>query len=250
MRNSDIVRLDILSRIVNLTRGNDAKYLPVNGPSNYWADYLSRSFLVEEKKERKTRTANVKLSPKLNSLITIEDSKTPLHQIISYDPDDRIREIAARLRTASYLKMAAYYNPDCLSLLYPCQTGHGFHYCPGEARFSEVLDDKYYTEVGNLNPDNRLSHINELCSPAIDKINISQATLPFILTPLICFSSRYFFSAPSQIFPFSPIETYFYLLARDTPPSWYILNNLDAKRLLTSTALLSVADLFVILNSL
>ncbi|KAL0210004.1 hypothetical protein P9112_010088 [Eukaryota sp. TZLM1-RC] len=146
--------------------------------------------------------------------------------------------------------MASYYNPDSRSLPCPSQAGHGFHYCPGEVRFCEVVDDKYYTEVGNNNPDTMLTHIKEPVSPIIDKINVSQAVIPFVPIPLICYDAKTLLYPPNLIFPFSPIETFFNLHAIDTPPSWYSLNHRDASRLLTATALRSESDPFAILNSL
>ncbi|KAL0223915.1 hypothetical protein P9112_003305 [Eukaryota sp. TZLM1-RC] len=219
----------------------------VDGPKNHWDDYLSRSFPVEEKKKRKTRTANAKL---VNSMISIEDGKTPFHQVTSYDPEERFRGPPARLRTASFLEMASYYNPDCRSLPCPCQAGHGFHYCPGEVRFCEVVDDNYYTEVGNRNLDTRLTYISEPVSPAIDKINVLQVVVPLVPSPLIFFDSKIFLYPPNQIFPFSPLEINSNLHAYDKPPSWYTLNHSDAKRLLTATALRSESDPFAIINSL
>ncbi|KAL0215475.1 hypothetical protein P9112_007659 [Eukaryota sp. TZLM1-RC] len=228
----------------------------IDGPNNHWADYLSRSLPKKEEKPEKKKTktrsakASAKASAKVNSLISIEDGKTPFYQVTSYDPEEHYKGLPARLRTASYLEMAAYYNPDCRSLPCPCQAGHGFHYCPGEVRFCEVVVDKYYTEVGNRNPDTRLTHISEPVSPAIDKINVLQAVVPLVPTPLICFDSKIFLYPPNQIFPFSPVEINSNLHVSDTPPSWYTLNHSDAKRLLTATAFRSESDPFAIINSL
>ncbi|KAL0211450.1 hypothetical protein P9112_009748 [Eukaryota sp. TZLM1-RC] len=224
----------------------------VDGPNNHWADYLSRSLPKKEEKpeKKKTKTRSAKASAKVNSLISIEDGKTPFYQVTSYDPEEHYRGLPARLRTASYLEMASYYNPDSRSLPCPCQAGHGFHYCPGEERFCEVVDDKYYTEVGNRNPDTMLTHIKEPVSPIIDKINVSQAVIPIVPIPLICYNAKALLYPPNLIFPFSPIETFFNLHAIDTPPSWYSLNHCDARRLLTATALRSESDPFAILNSL
>ncbi|KAL0206187.1 hypothetical protein P9112_001494 [Eukaryota sp. TZLM1-RC] len=158
-------------------------------------------------------------------MISIEDGKTPYYQVTSDDPEERYRGFPARLRTASYLEMAAYYNPDCRYLPCPCQVGHGFHYCPGEARFSEVVDDNYYTEIGNRN---RLLISMILCSTAR-----SDSAYPLRFQDL---------PVPSK--PDLPLFSHRNLLQ----PSCH--RHSTFLRLLSATALRPKADPFAVLNSL
>ncbi|KAL0214288.1 hypothetical protein P9112_006472 [Eukaryota sp. TZLM1-RC] len=58
----------------------------IEGPKNFWADYLSRASLLPEKKEKKTRDICDNSTPKLCCMMTYQDqAKSPLWNYLNLD---------------------------------------------------------------------------------------------------------------------------------------------------------------------